>query len=134
MKNELDLLTKKYWGRFAIVALVNAAIFTTYRLYIHKLNQETKKKNLKEKDEKINIPVKLAEKAKEQENIFKKPSQESKKTKVTKKASSGVNMNTQKETSKITKNVSQVEKKRTVGRPKRPTRVAPHIQKEKNKE
>ena len=129
MENELDLLTKKYWGRFAIIALVNAAIFTTYRLYIHKLHKEEKNKE----HEKNNIPVKLAEEltkkpiAKKAEKVSNPTKKSAKRTQVAKKPSSTKKEDKTPVSTAITNSVE----KRTVGRPRRPARVAPHIQKEK---
>lgn len=139
MENELDLLTKKYWGRFAIIALLNAAIFTTYRLYIHKLHKEEQNKNLKkEKDnnkhDKVNIPVKLAEEltnkpvTKRTQKASKSKASNKNAKKTTVRKSSEVK---KEDSSPTSTDVTKSVEKRAVGRPRRPARVAPHIQKEK---
>lgn len=145
MENELNLLTKKYWGRFAIIALVNAAIFTTYRLYVHKLHKEEKNKNVnkestskdsKKTNDKINIPVKLAEEltkkpnTKETTKVSHLPRKNAKKTQEAKKSSKVKKEDKSLATSQVN-NINNATEKRTVGRPRRPVRVAPHIQKEK---
>jgi transposase len=52
--NEQDWL--KYWKRFGLAALVNASIFTAYRLYMAHLKKEHEKEVQKKDSEKSSTP------------------------------------------------------------------------------
>lgn len=56
MDNNSNVLTKKYWLRFVLTSLTNAAIFVAYRLYINHINNKNSKEPkillMKNEDEK----------------------------------------------------------------------------------
>lgn len=57
--NDQDWL--KYWKRFGVAALVNASIFTAYRLYMAHLKKEREKEAQKKDSEKSSTPVSAKE-------------------------------------------------------------------------
>lgn len=57
--NDQDWL--KYWKRFGVAALVNASIFTAYRLYMAHLKKEREKEAQKKDSEKSSPPVSTKE-------------------------------------------------------------------------